>query len=93
MNKVKYIALGVIITLSVLFVLLNQTAIVISFLFAEVHTKVSTAIAVAFFLGLFTGLLVMLVGRPTKKKEEDKHTEDDDVKILPEDKVHGIDLR
>lgn len=94
MNKFKYIALGVVLTLSILFVMLNQTAISISFLFAEVQTKVSTAIAVAFFLGLFTGVLIMLVRKPAKKKEEDKHTEEGDhVEVLPEEKVHGIDLR
>ena len=95
MNKFKYIALGVVLTLSLLFVFLNQTSISISFLFAEVNTKVSTAIAVAFCLGLFTGVLMMLVRKPKQEKleEGDKHTEEDDEDVHPGDKIHGIDLR
>lgn len=95
MKKLKYIALGVVLTLSVLFVFLNQTSISISFLFAEVNTKVSTAIAVAFFLGLFTGLLLMLVRKSSsKEKVVDIELPADEPQELDEgDKIHGIDLR
>lgn len=93
MKNVKYLLLGVVLTLSGLFVFLNTEEISISFLFAEVKTKVSIAILIAFFLGLFSGMLMILLGRSSKKevKVEEK-------KELPKadgekaDKVYGIPL-
>lgn len=95
MKKLKYIALGVILTLSVLFVFLNQTSISISFLFAEVNTQVSTAIVVAFFLGLFTGLLLMLVRKSSAKEKVVKVDlpADETQELEKGDTIHGIDLR
>lgn len=100
MKSIKLILLGVVLTLSALFVFLNQTEIVINFLFVEVHTSVSTAITVAFFLGLFTGVLLMLM-RKSKPKEIKKEAPKEDVKVLPknsedtthpDDVIHGIPL-
>lgn len=100
MKSIKYILLGVILTLSALFVFLNQTEISIDFLFVEVHTSVSTAIIVAFFLGLFTGVLLMLM-RKSKPKEIKKGDSKKEVKVIaeipkgdvhPDDVIHGIPL-
>ena len=95
MKKLKYIALGIILTLSVLFVLLNKTSISISFLFAEVNTQVSTAIVVAFFLGLFTGILMTLLRKSSAKEKVVKNDLPADMPYELEEgeKVHGIDLR
>lgn len=93
MKNIRYLLLGVVLTLSGLFVFLNTQEITISFLFAEVNTKVSIAILIAFFLGLFSGMLIILLGRSGKKVV---HVEER--KELPKmdqndaDKIHGIPL-
>lgn len=105
MKSIKYILLGVILTLSALFVFLNQTEISIDFLFFEVHTSVSTAIIVAFFLGLFTGVLLMLMRKSKpkeiKKEAPKKEAPKKEVKVIaetqkgdihPDDVIHGIPL-
>lgn len=96
MKNIKYLLLGVVLTLSGLFVFLNTQEITISFLFADVKTKVSFAILIAFFLGLFSGMLIILLGRSNKKatpvveKKEQKEQPKLDAKEA--DKVHGIPL-
>ena len=60
MKNIKYLILGIVLTLSGLFVFLNSQPLIINFLFVEVATHVSTAIVIAFFLGLFSGILIIL---------------------------------
>ncbi len=93
MKNVKYLLLGVVLTLSGLFVFLNTQEITISLLFAEVKTKVAIAIVIAFFLGLFSGMLIILLSRSRKKvvsKEEKK--EQPKLDNQEAERIHGIHL-
>ena len=95
MKNIKYLLLGVVLTLSGLFVFLNTEEISISFLFAEVKTKVSIAILIAFFLGLFSGMLMVLLGRSNKKEvvvEKKKELPKKENESEDKDRVYGIPL-
>ncbi len=93
MKNIKYLLLGAVLTLSALFVFLNTQEITISFLFAEVKTKVAIAIVIAFFLGLFSGMLIILLGRSNRKASPvEKKKEQPELDEKEASKVHGIPL-
>lgn len=84
-KNIKYIVLGVIVTLSGLFMFLNQQDVAIDFLVQSVNTTLSSAIAIAFVLGAICGVLISLLlkSKPTPEKKMAKEKAE---------KVHGIPL-